>query len=129
MRKTILLVLVACLFLAIIGCGADSAEPTEAAVEPAPQPAPIVEPETSFDPTAELPDQTEDPAGFWTARVDRMFLETDKDQDGLVSRVEFQGKADAFAEIDVNGDEAASKQELYDYVFKKWVRPPAQPTE
>ena len=125
MRHTIRILTAFCLLLAAFGCASETTPPTATTgAEPAePVEVPPLPP-TSADLEAPLPDPLEDPAGFWTQRVDRMFLNTDKDGDGFVSREEFEGKPDAFFEIDVNEDEKLTKEELYEYVFEKWVRQP-----
>ena len=119
----------AILLLGAIGCASGAPDgggaPTAGKVEVATD---SIAPEQEEDLFAqlgpdEMPDRDAEPAAFYNWRVDQMFLNRDKDGDGMISRGEFKGAAAEFDVMDVNGDEFLTKREVADYVFARFVVP------
>jgi hypothetical protein len=116
------------------GCGAPSTgEPPAAATPPpaAAHPSDHAHTETQHapDPAAEvllppdMPNRETDPVAFWTWRVDQMFKNYDIDKNGKIARDEFSGDPAEFAAMDVDHDEALSRDEVLDRIMKRFAMP------
>lgn len=114
----------------LLGACSSQQEPPPAGAEapPTAEPAgdPTGDPAASSAPDA-MPDREKDPVAFWTWRIDRMFIEVDKDKDGLVSLTEFTGNPDEFPKMDTNQDQQLSKDEVSRFVFARYVPLPESP--
>jgi len=102
-----LLLSAACCLL-VAGCAPDGSE-----VEPS-----VPQPE------ADVPDREADPVAFWNWRVDQLFLTRDADQDGKISRDEFEGNPAEFDVMDADKDGYLTKKEAVDHVLARFMEPP-----
>ncbi len=92
------------------------------ACSPPAEPPPVETPAPPAAPGPDgMPDREQDPVAFYTWRIDRLFLDVDKDKDGMVSRSEFTGNPDEFPVMDTDKDDHITKSEMSKYVMARYV--------
>lgn len=112
-----LLLFAACILL-VMGCAPGGSEVEKVAAEE------DSAGELTGQPPEDVPDREADPVGHWTWRVEQLFLNRDADQDGRISRDEFEGNPTEFDVMDTDKDGYLSKEEVTDHVLARYMELP-----